>query len=212
VCIIQVNNIVTDFDIFSIQSGAKYIRLVYFLANNDPNVKGYCRVRCEIDRIFITVKIFDSESNFPQEYELELKIDETVKKTFEQAKLLLKALGLVLKAYHETYRELWSHDLVKEITFDTIPGIETYMEIDCKTEKNLNKVIAMLGLSTENMRHGGYDKTYGEIYGIPWHVINNSTPSLTFGNIANEIKPTKNQSLLEKNAAEQKILYASSDN
>lgn len=34
---------------------AKYIRLVYFLVNNDPNVRGYCRVRCEVDRIFITV-------------------------------------------------------------------------------------------------------------------------------------------------------------
>lgn len=80
------------------------------------------------------------------------------------------------------------------------------MEIDCENEENLNKVIAMLGLSTENMRYGGYDKTYQEMYGIELYVINNSTPSLTFGNIENEIKPTKNQSLLEKIAAEQKFL------
>lgn len=48
------------------------------------------------------------------------------------------------------------------------------------------------------MRYGAYDVTYEEYYGIPKDTLNNKTPSLTFSNILNEIKPIKNLNLLKQ--------------
>ena len=57
------------------------------------------------------------------------------------------------------------------------------------------------------MRFGAFANTYEEYYGVPADIINNYTPSLSFHNIKNEIKPTKNKELLNKIASEQHKLY-----
>ena len=59
-------------------------------------------------------------------------------------------------------------------------------------------MIEILKLDKSKMRFGAFDKTYNEYYDIPTDIINNKTPSLTFENIINEIKPIKNQDLLQK--------------
>lgn len=145
----------------------------------------------------MTVKIY-KDKNFPEEYEI------SINETFETGLNFLKALGLKQKAYQESYREKWSHPLVHEITFDTIPGLPTYMEIDCTSEDNLNKMIELLNLDKSKMRYGAFDKTYNEYYDIPLDVINNHTPMLTFKNIKNELKIDKNKKLFERLAKEQK--------
>ena len=104
----------------------------------------------------------------------------------------------IKKAYQESYREKWCHSLAKEITIDILPGLPPYSEIECKTENELNKMIEILKLDKSKMRFGAFDKTYNEYYDIPTEIINNKTPSLTFENIINEIKPIKNQDLLQK--------------
>ena len=83
----------------------------------------------------------------------------------------MESLGLKTKAKQESYREKWSHDLAHEITFDTVPGLPTYMEIDCTSEANLNKLIEMLHLDKAEMRFGAFDATYEEYYGIEKDVI-----------------------------------------
>lgn len=173
----------------------KFIRAVFHLCNE--NVKGYARIRQEKDSITMTVKIY-KDKNFPEEYEI------SINETFETGLNFIKALGLEHKAYQESYREKWSHPLVHEITFDTIPGLPTYMEIDCTSEKNLNKMIELLELDKNKMRYGAFDKTYNEYYDIPLDIINNHTPMLTFKNIKNEIKIGKNKKLLEYLAKEHK--------
>lgn len=173
----------------------KFIRAVFHLCNE--NVKGYARIRQEKDSMTMTVKIY-KDKNFPEEYEI------SINETFETGLNFLKALGLEQKAYQESYREKWSHPLVHEITFDTIPGLPTYMEIDCTSEDNLNKMIELLNLDKSKMRYGAFDKTYNEYYDIPIDVINNHTPMLTFKNIKNELKIGKNKKLFERLAKEQK--------
>lgn len=181
----------------------KYIRAVYFMAN--PLIKGYCRVRYEIDKVFITAKLYTPDPDFPQEFELQLQSNDA-SNAFDQAQLFLGAIGLTKKAYHESMRELWHHPLAHEITFDTIPGLPTYMEIDCISKENLEKLIELLDLPRENMRFGAYDRTYNEYYGIELKTINDETPYLTFGNILREINPTKNEALLKEIAENQKGL------
>ena len=167
----------------------RYVRMVFHRCDN--TIKGYARIRDEAGNITMTVKIY-SDPKFPEEFEV------SIKDTFEQGIKFLEALGLKRKAFQETYREKWSHPLVHEITFDDVPGLPTYMEIDCTGEDKLYKMIELLDLDKTKMRFGAYDNTYNEYYDIPKDEINNNTPSLTFANIINEIKPRKNMELLEK--------------
>ena len=181
-----------------VHKNMKYIRSAFGLCNTD---KGYVRVRAEADKVTMTSKLY-KDPKFPEEFEI------TIKEDFDTGLKFLQSIGTVEKAFQETFREKWTHPDVHEIVFDTIPGIPTYMEIDCTSEEDLNKMVDKLGLDKDKMRFGAFDKTYQEYYGIEPSVINNTTPSLTFKNIINEIKPTKNQDLLERVAKEQQEMLA----
>jgi adenylate cyclase class 2 len=166
-----------------------YKRRVFGRCTKD--IPGYSRVRKEGSNTTMTIKIY-KDPKFPEEHEINIKDD------FETGVSFMNALGLETKAYQESIREKWSHPLVHEITFDTIPGLPTYMEIDCTSEDKLNEVIKLLSLDESKKRFGAFDHTYLEYYGIPLDIINHKTPSLTFLNIQNEIKPTKNFDLFKK--------------
>jgi adenylate cyclase class 2 len=175
----------------------RYVRSVYHRCTQE--IKGYARVRDEGDKVTLTVKTY-ADPKFPQENEI------TIEQDFESAIQFMNALGLTNKAFQESYREKWKHKLAHEITFDTLPGLPTYMEIDCDTLEKLDKLIKMLDLDRSKMRFGPFDATYNEYYGIERDVLNNKTPSLTFKNISNEIVPIKNKELLMEMANEQKAL------
>jgi hypothetical protein len=66
------------------------------------------------------------------------------------------------------------------------------MEIDCTSEANLNKLVALLDLDKSNMKYGSFDKTYTEYYDIPSDNIIHKTSSLTFKDVGTQIKPNKN--------------------
>jgi adenylate cyclase class 2 len=179
-----------------LENGAKrihkkkvYKRAVFLRC--DDSVPGYSRVRKEGKDTTMTIKIL-KDPKFPEEFEV------NIKDSFETGVDFLTALGIKKKAFQESIREKWSHPLVHEITFDTLPGLPTYMEVDCTTEESLNKIIDILGLDMSKKRYGTFDYTYLEYYDIPRDTINQHTPSLTFANIHNEIKPTKNVELFEK--------------
>ena len=121
-----------------------------------------------------------------------------IKDSFETGVDFMTALGIKKKAFQESIREKWSHPLAHEITFDIVPGLPTYMEIDCTSEQNLNKLIELFAINESKKRYGSFDHTYLEYYGISRDIINDQTPSLTFANIQNEIKPTKNLELFKK--------------
>jgi adenylate cyclase class 2 len=164
-------------------------RSVFQLCNS--KIRGYARVRDDGVGVSMTSKTY-ADPNFPEENEVQIKED------YETGVKFMESLGLDKKAEQESYREKWKHDLVHEITFDTLPGLPTWMEIDCTSEENLNQAIELLNLDKSKMRFGAFDLTYNEYYGIEQDVINNKTPYITFANIINEIKPIKNKDLLEE--------------
>ena len=161
----------------------------------DESVRGFSRVRKEGKDTTMTIKIM-TDPKYPQEFEI------NIKDSFETGVDFMTALGIKKKAFQESIREKWSHPLAHEITFDTVPGLPTYMEIDCTSEQNLNKLIELFGLDESKKRYGSFDHTYLEYYGITRDIINEKTPSLTFANIQNEIKPTKNLELFSKMCVE----------
>jgi adenylate cyclase class IV len=178
--------------------------------------RGYVRVRDEGIKTTLTSKIYKNP-DYPEEFELEIKDG------FEKGRAFLASLNLNEKAYHETMREKWFLKLDNknneknvnnenngcEIAFDCIPGIPMYVEIECKTEQNLNKVIKLLDLDTYTKLYGAYGKCYVDYYGMAETEINNDISRLTFQNIKKEITPYihKNKELLNKIAKEHLDTY-----
>jgi adenylate cyclase class IV len=180
----------------------RMVRCVYYRCDiKKSKISSYARVRDEGKGVTMTVKIFN-DPDFPDEYEVSLN------NTFEEAQAMMTALNLKKKAFQESYREKWMIPLqgVHEIVFDTLPGLPTYIEVDCTTESSLHKAIEMIGLDKTKMRFGAFDRTYEEYYGIPRDVINLKTSSLSFSNIINEIKPRKNKELLREISKKQSHL------
>lgn len=174
----------------------KMVRSAYDLCGDK---KGFARVRSEYKKTTMTVKTYDSDK-YANEHEI------TIFDDFKTGENFLIQLGLRKKAYQESYREKYiipNRKTIHEIVFDDMPGLPTYMEIDCVDEDSLNEMIDILGLDKTKMRYGSFGLTYQEYYGIEQNVINN-TPMLTFGNIENELLPEKNKELLKRIAKRQK--------
>jgi len=163
----------------------KFYRLIFKRCEEKGDKPGFVRIRDEGKKITMTTKIFN-DKKFPEEREV------TINESFEKGCEFLKAIGIEEKSYQETMREKWSHPLAHEITFDIVPGLPIYMEIDCTSEDNLNKLVALLDLDKSNMKYGSFDKTYTEYYDIPSDTIIHKTPSLTFKDVGAQIKPNKN--------------------
>ena len=160
-----------------------YKRYVFNLLNNEH---GYIRTRDENGRVTITLKKYIKNSKFPLEYEILL--DNT--STIEDAKNLLLAQGYSIKAYHETLREKWSIKGCPEIAIDTLPGIPTYVELDCKNENEIKRISKLLGFDMKDAKYGPYVNQYIDYYNI--NIDNNEYPILTFQNIDKQLNPNEN--------------------
>ena len=168
-----------------------YRRYIFNLFDTTKN--GFARVRQENGKVTMTIKTYDS-SKFATETEVELK------STLDEARLFMINSGFVQKAYQETLREKWSLGDCLEIAIDTIPGIPTYVELECKSEKEIKRVAKLLDLDYSKIEYGAYDKQFVDYYGMKKEDINNLISSLTFKNIDKELKNyvKKNHDLLKK--------------
>ena len=97
---------------------------------------------------------------FVTEYEVEID-------SFEQADLILTSLGCKKKYHVEKIRETWELPGCKEIVFDSYPGSETYMEVDCHSEKALMSVAKKIGVYPDFLdKNFNLSNHYLEKYGI----------------------------------------------
>lgn len=165
-------------------------RYVFHLLSKEE--KGYIRTRQEYNKV--TIKKYPENSKFATEDEIE------VNSSFEDTKKFLLAQGFKIKAYQETLREKWSLGECLEIAIDTIPGIPTYVELECKNEAAIKKVAKILELDYSKAEYGAYDKQFVDYYGVDKNNINDVISSLTFSNIDKELQPyiKKNKELLLK--------------
>ena len=165
-----------------------YKRYVFDLLNTTE--RGYIRVRDENGRITMTLKKYPADSKFAQEYEILLDS----KITIETARDFLIAQGYEVKAYHETLREKWAVAGCPEIAIDTLPGIPTYVELECKNEKEITKLANLLGFDMKDAKYGPYVNQYIDYYNI--NIDKPAIASLTFKNVDKELK-VKQKDLLD---------------
>ena len=168
-----------------------YKRYVFHLLTGE---KGYIRTRQENKLVTITIKTYPKDSKFAKESEI------VVNSSLEQSRDFLLAQGYKLKAYQETLREKWALGDCTEIAIDSIPGIPSYVELECKSEKEIKRIAKLLDLDYSKVEYGAYDKQFVDYYGMQKEDINNSISSLTFKNIEKELKNyiKKNNDLVKK--------------
>ena len=168
-----------------------YKRYVFNLLNGE---KGFIRTREENNSVTITVKTYPKNSKYALESEI------SVNGTLEQSRDFLLAQGYKIKAYQETLREKWSLGDCLEIAIDSIPGIPTYVELECKNEKEIKRVAGLLGLDYSKIEYGAFDKQFADYYGLTKEQLNEKVSSLTFKNIDKELSKfiKKNKDLLKK--------------
>ncbi len=147
----------------------------------------YIRVRKEFDKITFTYKT-NTDKKFVDEYEVNISdYDEFIK--------MLYMLGFQ-KAYAvNKLREKWIHkNLFKEVVFDTYPGLPEYMEVECATKSDLDKMMKIL-----NLKEQKYFRLYEIFYGIkPQN--KNKYQDLTFSSAKKVFKTRirKNKQLFNK--------------
>lgn len=163
-----------------------YKRYVFNLLN--PNEKGYIRTRDENGKITITLKKYPPNSKYATEFEIVLAKGSTI----NDAKTILEAQGYKVKAYQESLREKWSLSGCPEIAIDTLPGLPTYVELECKNENEIKKLSKLLGFDMKNAKYGPFVNEYISYYNI--NIDDDKHGILSFKNIDKELKPsTKSQ-------------------
>ncbi len=169
-----------------------YRRYIFNLQN--PNEKGYARVRQEASGITMTIKKYGA-NKYASEFEVAL--DNT---TLEEARDFMLGAGFTQKAYHETLREKYKLPSVNEIVIDVIPGLPPYIEIEAPSEAKMVAISEKLGLKMEDAKYGAYGKQFEEYYGIPQVVADNDVAEMRFETIDKHLKKhmKKNKALLAK--------------
>lgn len=184
----------------------RMVRAVYHTCNGqNRKVESFARVRDEgAGTTTITVKVYN-DPKYPDEFEI------ATLNSFDEARALMLALNIQEKSYQETYRKKWGGAKlaklgIHEVTFDMIPGLPMYMEVEAESETKLHAFLARLEANPDKYRTGAFGGKYLEYYGIPEAKMNNGTPVIDFASTEEYIVPTKNQALFKATLAEQRRL------
>lgn len=133
----------------------------------------WARVRDEGDSITMSVKDI-SGNRIEDQKESQITVND-----FEEASNLLLILGCQEKAFQETRRELWQLDGV-DITIDTWPFLQPFIETEGSNEADVRSVAEKLGMNWGEARFCAVSALYIETYDITEQRINNETPRLVF--------------------------------
>ena len=139
-----------------------------------PRRKKWGRVRQESDKVTMTVKEIRG-SGINDTYEIELVVND-----FDAATAFFEACDIHAKAFQENMREVWTRDGV-EVTIDTWPGLNPFVEIEGIDEKTVREVSNELGFDFGKAVFGSIDLVYEKETGIPAETIIRS-PEITFAN------------------------------
>ena len=136
-------------------------KLVRFIKKYHNNSKKWIRVRQTNDMTTIAVKHILADNGTGLQQMLETEIDVP---SIKEANNLLEALGYSYKSYQEKERITYILDGI-ELDIDTWPGIPSYVEVEGKDEKDLEKILNKLGYSMTDTVSCTADEIY-EKYGL----------------------------------------------
>jgi adenylate cyclase class IV len=168
-------------------------------------MKGYARVRDENGTITATVKTYPKGQKYANEYEVALGAGTT----FEESISFMESTGLKKIAYHETIREKWKTKDGVEVTFDIIPGLPAYTEIEAKGEKQMKDISEKLGFHMKDATYGAYGLLFEHYYGFSEEVFNKGLTEVKFNTIDKVLRKfaKKNKDLIPKVKRDNLVYY-----
>ena len=133
---------------------------IQFIKNFHNNNKKWIRVRKTNNKTTIAVKhiLASNESGVQQMQETEIEVS-----GIDEANNLLEALGFSYKSYQEKIRSTYKLNNFF-IDIDTWPGIPTYVEIEGKSNDELEQNLHTLGYSMKDCVSCTADDVY-KLYG-----------------------------------------------
>lgn len=146
----------------------------------------WVRVRDEGDKITMTLKHLFDEQRIDSVSEINLEID-----SFENACEFVEGLALKRTGYQENFRETWDLD-GEEITIDTWPGLNPFVEIEADSEQKVKDIAASLGCDYSTAIFGSVDYVYFYQLKIPLEEIA-KYKTLTFDNYKEVLKEYLNK-------------------
>jgi len=159
---------------FELKTPEYMMRRKTFDFHSVPGRKKWGRVRQEFDKVTMTVKEIRG-SGINDTYEIELVVND-----FDAATAFFEACNIRAKAFQENMREVWIRNEV-EVTIDTWPGLNPFVEIEGKDEKMVREVSSELGFNFEKAIFGSIDLVYEKEVNIPAETIIR-LPEITFAN------------------------------
>jgi adenylate cyclase, class 2 len=131
----------------------------------------WLRVRDEGDKITMSWKSQQGTAIHDQK-EISVTVDD-----FDNAVALLEKIGCPVESYQETRRELWLLGDI-EITIDSWPFVETFVEVEGKSEQAVRDASIQLGFDWSKALFEGVIWIYRQKFGQ--HVNIRRMPRLTF--------------------------------
>lgn len=109
----------------------------------NPQIDGdYLRVRNEGNKVRMSIKIHAIEGGkIDDQKELDVIVSD-----FDTTLEILKRSGLHQTGFQEKYRETWLLNGA-EVVIDTWPGLETYIEIEGRSEEDVRAIAELLGFN-----------------------------------------------------------------
>jgi len=156
---------VSDFKNKLLEAGAFLVspeflqrRVTLELPSEKRDANTWLRVRDEGGKITLTLKSVDGKTITGQKEILVTVSD------FNETVSLLQSIGCEKKSYQESKREMWKLDDV-EITLDTWPFLDTYVEIEGPNESAVQQVSGKLGLNYSEAVFDTVNAIYKSKYG-----------------------------------------------
>lgn len=154
-------------------------RQTYHLPKDHPEFESkWGRVRDEGDRITATVKWYDDPSNpsVSDVHEEEVTVTD-----WESGVSWIQAKGFTPTACQENTREAWQKPdhPGSEVTIDTWPGLNPYVEVEAPSEEAVFIMAKSLGFDPDAGIAGGTEIVYQIEVGIPARTIK-SLSNITF--------------------------------
>lgn len=135
---------------------------IIFNRNTNPDVKAdYIRVRHEGDKTRLSAKVHATAGgNVSDQKEVD-----TIVADFDATVEIMKQAGLKQSSHMEKKRETWQLG-TSEVTIDTWPGLETYIEIEDQSEEAVQATAEKLGFNWKDKIITSAYEVYMNAFGL----------------------------------------------
>ncbi len=136
---------------------------------------GYIRVRDEGNLIRLSLKKTANESGkLSDQKEIDVEVS-----NFEKTIKIMEATGVKFNRRQETLREEWSYRGA-QITIDSWPGLDTFSEIEAKSEEKVHEIARELGFDWNKKIITAAAEVYAMVYKMSIDEVLGKISNITF--------------------------------